>query len=554
MKNKKTLFLILLFVVSAILVYAFAYGKRGDVDYALTSKKKLSEGNLSGAFTLGSASKSVPEISVTGTLLPVERADVFAVVSGTITSFNAVAGKFVRRGDVIARIDSPSLRSSLSVANATYEKALADYEYQRIMSETSGIRSDVDVKSAEIDKENQIKSAQQQLNEAYVGAFSAIRQSFDDAISALATMIDGKSLAYGNASMRDTLSGVEYEQLRAGKILLGASSDTARWESEFVLGLNGGLREKISAINTVAGSTKEIDNIRSELSEALEYVSVGLGYSREIASSFGDKNQIENVDQMITRINSAIARIQGAEQNIKTAKIYLDSVMSQKDVALEKNIAIQSDTKERYDALLESTARAVESARVSVSRAKSLLEDTVVRAPFDGVIEDVFASVGDVVMPGAPLVSVSTSDKWKVEFTVSDRFNEYIKTGTPVKLYIGGDSGSFEASIDKIVPAVDFNSKKIRFETYLNSSPESARSGLVVKGNISPSYKEKSEESSSTVFSIPNKYVGYGYNGTYVVSKDEKNIPITIISRNKNESQISGQGLFEGLEIIVPIF
>lgn len=97
----------------------------------------------------------------------------------------------------------------------------------------------------------------------------------------------------------------------------------------------------------------------------------------------------------------------------------------------------------------------VAQASAAAELARIALNDTTIRAPFDGVVASVLVEVGGLVNPGVPVVSLVANDI-EVALTVDEaRLNE-IKAGVPAELTVGAYPGKvFKARVDSVAPTGD---------------------------------------------------------------------------------------------------
>lgn len=70
-------------------------------------------------------------------------------------------------------------------------------------------------------------------------------------------------------------------------------------------------------------------------------------------------------------------------------------------------------------------------AEVAVRQAENALADTIVRAPFDGVVGAVLVSPGAAVVPGAPVTRLTNASAVSVQFTVSEYERSWAGSGQP---------------------------------------------------------------------------------------------------------------------------
>ena len=83
-------------------------------------------------------------------------------------------------------------------------------------------------------------------------------------------------------------------------------------------------------------------------------------------------------------------------------------------------------------------------------------EDVIVRAPFDGVVMDRTVEPGNVVLPGASLVTVSRASSLLLELRVPESALGAAKVGAAVQFTVPAYPGrTFEGRITRVAPALD---------------------------------------------------------------------------------------------------
>ncbi|MCX7099346.1 MAG: efflux RND transporter periplasmic adaptor subunit [Methylococcales bacterium] len=148
--------------------------------------------------------------------------------------------------------------------------------------------------------------------------------------------------------------------------------------------------------------------------------------------------------------NAALAALAGVNAQASRAKADENRIRSlySKDAA----------TRENFDAV---TARAKEaSASVSqassaVSEIRSHLADTLLLAPFDGVVVKRLKEPGDMGLPGVPVVSLQTPQGLRLEADVPNTCAGRYKVGMEVTVRIDALALTTAAHIDEISPEID---------------------------------------------------------------------------------------------------
>lgn len=135
---------------------------------------------------------------------------------------------------------------------------------------------------------------------------------------------------------------------------------------------------------------------------------------------------------------------------------------------LEQALALQeqaaSDLK-RYTALLQRAAAtqaefdAVQSrarvAEAAVQEARSLLGNTEIVAPFDGVVTRKWADVGDLASPGKPLVELEDPTRLRLEADVGEALIDRIELGQHLEVRVPALPAALQASVVEIAPTAD---------------------------------------------------------------------------------------------------
>lgn len=170
---------------------------------------------------------------------------------------------------------------------------------------------------------------------------------------------------------------------------------------------------------------------------------------------------------------SAAQALEQGERQLDRLKTLRQSGMTstqQLEDAETRRNNLQSD-------LIASRARAVQ--------ARQQLQRTEVRAPFDGVISERKASVGDTAQIGKELLKVIDPASMRFEGLVSaDRISS-VQLGQPVRFRINGyDKQDFSGSVKRIAPAANPTTRQVEVLVSFASGSRPAVSGLYAEGQI----------------------------------------------------------------------
>lgn len=112
--------------------------------------------------------------------------------------------------------------------------------------------------------------------------------------------------------------------------------------------------------------------------------------------------------------------------------------------AYDAAVAGQNAAKSQYDLAVagaqsedkQSAAAMVEAATGSVDQVQALLDDAFLTSPCDGVVDQVYPQVGELVMPGAPIMSVLKSDDRFIVFNVREETLNDLTMGKKISVMV----------------------------------------------------------------------------------------------------------------------
>lgn len=152
------------------------------------------------------------------------------------------------------------------------------------------------------------------------------------------------------------------------------------------------------------------------------------------------------------------ANLKMNEADLKDAQQTLARVKS----LFDKGLSTQADY-DAADARLQRVVASIEVAKALVLSAEVSLENTYIRAPFDGTVLTKNADIGEMVVPMAAsvgsksaVVTIADMTSLQVEADVSESNIERILAGQACEITLDAYPGTrYEAYVDKIVPTAD---------------------------------------------------------------------------------------------------
>jgi RND family efflux transporter MFP subunit len=210
-----------------------------------------------------------------------------------------------------------------------------------------------------------------------------------------------------------------------------------------------------------------------------------------------------------TRVSGVVVALRVAEGDTVEAGQVLAQIdaeaqnafVRQAMAALDAALIARDEARETYDRLvalggnvarsvLESEARAVQSAEREVARLTAVLEqaqvalrDHTIRAPMDSTVLVLDAEVGQIADQATPLLTLADLSDLIVEADVDEAYATQISEGQPAVLQLAGETGTRDGYVTFVSRQVDVATGglavRIGFET-----PVDAPVGLTVAANI----------------------------------------------------------------------
>jgi membrane fusion protein (multidrug efflux system) len=168
--------------------------------------------------------------------------------------------------------------------------------------------------------------------------------------------------------------------------------------------------------------------------------------------------------------------------------------------------------KARYEAALRSvdSQRAlIKSRRVDLAIAQQSMDDSTIRAPFDGVIYRRHLAAGTYVQASSPLFTLVRVNPLRFRGRIPERKATAVQIGKKITIQIEGSEDELETVVKRVSPALDLASRSLQIEAEISNADGRFRSGLFVEGIIVV-------DEHATTIAVPRPAVGE-FAGVYKV-------------------------------------
>jgi len=142
-----------------------------------------------------------------------------------------------------------------------------------------------------------------------------------------------------------------------------------------------------------------------------------------------------------------------SEQSLEQARERMEVARAELENAEEKLRMLQAGPTATELAVQEAN---VEEAETDLELARAHLEECLLQAPFDGVMDKVHVRKGDLATPGSPLIEMFDPDSLVVRFSVPEAHAAAVRPGLTVKVRLDALPGrTLRGKISRVYPSLD---------------------------------------------------------------------------------------------------
>lgn len=191
---------------------------------------------------------------------------------------------------------------------------------------------------------------------------------------------------------------------------------------------------------------------------------------------------------------NAVPEVQNAKAAYDLARAEFGRIASLLDQGVvsrseyDQRRAQQDASRQQYEAAKNAAAQQYESlkaARARVVLARKAAADTLVRAPFRGVVDRRMVSIGDYVTKGMKVGVVVRVNPLRVELTVPEQFVSAVSAGAPITFSVDAYPGrEFHGTVRYVSPALDAAQRALTVEAVVANPDGELKPGLFATARI----------------------------------------------------------------------
>jgi membrane fusion protein (multidrug efflux system) len=203
--------------------------------------------------------------------------------------------------------------------------------------------------------------------------------------------------------------------------------------------------------------------------------------------------QVEAAKADVARAEAALAE---AELAVRTTTREFERNRSVADLITEKELTVSRDAMEKAIAARETKRHDLLHARAELGVMQANLDDTVIRAPFDGVVSRIYLRVG--ATPKGPEQSVldfQSLEHLYVEVAVPLPYLRSMEQGTPIAVVIEDEHSSIKTAVSGTVryvyPEIDTSLRMFRMKIAVPARELRVLPGMLAKVTIPPAPRSR---------------------------------------------------------------
>ncbi len=234
---------------------------------------------------------------------------------------------------------------------------------------------------------------------------------------------------------------------------------------------------------------------------------------------------------------------------VKKAQINYDLAKNdyERYQSLYSNGAISAQQLENANAKLKIAEADVSSAAANQGNALQQLANTVIVAPVNGIVSNKSATIGQVVSPGSPLLTVQNISQMYAVINVEQKNLGIVKEGQQAQITIDAYPGKvFEGVVEVMNPEAGASSRMFRTKIKLDNVTGDLKPGMFAHVSVLTGEKVK-------ILTIPQSAVGQKQGQYYVFQAENGKAvrkPIDVGQVSGNIIEIKA-GLEPGAQVII---
>ncbi len=426
------------------------------------------------AFTLVEITRGqiIQEVSETGQVEKGEKINLSFQNAGKIEKIYVEVGENVKKGDILAKLETNNLKIQLQDAKAAL--SLVQAQLNKLLAGAS----QEEIKVAQTKVENSqvsLDTAKQNLDDAYEDAVNNLNDSYLKAYGAQNSV----------AAIQRTYfitSDQEGVRVKENKEAIEAAVSAIR--SYLTEVQNNPTKENIDLnLNQIKNELSDIFNYLAVIREACEAPSY-----RSVVSST-DKSSL---DTQRTNINTAITNVVNSQQSISSDKLSIESAELDLQTAKDSLAVVQAPARQEDVDLYRAQ---VDQANAQVDLLENQNQESILKSPVDGQIAEINKRVGETIQPVLQdsVITLLPASPYDITADIYEEDVVKMKIDNEVEIsLVAFPDQTFKGKVISIYPAENLIDGVVYYKVIvaIDQPPEGIRSGMTADLQIKTASKE----------------------------------------------------------------
>lgn len=307
-------------------------------------------------------------------------------------------------------------------------------------------------------------------------------------------------------------------------------------------------------------------SVASKGTGRLEYLGVTVG-SRVKSGDIIARVQQDDIQavrhQALARLEVAAATLVNVEAELRDARQSYDRAYAllPNQFISQSEFDLATNRLRRTEAAVRSATAAIKAAEADVEAADVMLKNTVIHAPFDGIVLKKFAEIGEIVAPmgsaansrGA-VVLIADMTSLAVEADISESAIAQITQGQSADITVDAAPGThYAGTVEQVVPTADRSKGTVLAKVRFIDRDDRVLPEMSAKVSFAPAGQAKA--SAQPRFVIPSSSLVQRQDRTVVyVLEDEiaREIAVEEVGKNGGDREVLGPLPASAIIILAP--
>ena len=492
-------------LIIIVIVVVVLLGASAGV-YASMSSRKASAANANLATAKVETGTLVARVFSAGNIAAHQQVTLNFAQAGTVAKVNAQVGDEVKKGQVLAELDTSDL--ALQIRNA--EAGLTSAEHK--LAQTSTASTEQAISSAKA----QLAAAQASYDKLAAGPTQSDLTAAKTAVESAQAAYDAAVKAAGATSSQVASAQAALDKAKLALDQAQAAYDRVSWRPD----ISGRGESK-----NLQSATIDYQQAKANLDSLL--ATAGSDAQSKILQA---KSQLEQAKNSLAKLQTSNYDLVSAQAQVTQAQNNLDTLLAGPDA---NAVAIAQDQ--------------VEQARIALEQAQLSLQKAQIIAPFDGTIIAVDLIVGQSATAGT--IQIADLNSLEISVSLAEVDVPRVKLGQDAEVTLDAlPDLNLTGKVTSISPAGTQSQGVVSYPVTISliKPPESVKVGMTASANIIVDKREN-------VLVVPNRALrsqGKQRLVTVLVEGQRISTPVTTGLNNDTMTEIIG-GLHEGDEVVL---